>query len=139
MAEDTIPTMKVLVEAHKGPIIINASDFDPAKHTKFDEDDINGQLDLDGKDGAGGSIDELDKLTVPKLKELAEAETIDLGDNTKSADIKTAIREARATKEAAAALEAGEGAEGAADGNGEGAEGEAAASEGWGDQGAADA
>lgn len=40
----------------------------------------------------------LDDLTVPELKALAEAETIDLGDATKKADIIAAIELAREEK-----------------------------------------
>lgn len=58
-------------------------------------------LDLDDKDGPGGSIDALDKLKVPDLKALAAREGIDLGDATKSNEIKAAIRQARAEKAAA--------------------------------------
>lgn len=66
-------------------------------------------LDLDKTGGKGGSIDELDGMTVPALKALAETETIDLGEAKKSPDIKKAIRDARAAKAAAAAAAAGDG------------------------------
>lgn len=56
--------------------------------------------DNDGDKKPGGSIDELDQMTVAALKRLAAAETIDLGEATKSDDIKKAIRAARASKAA---------------------------------------
>ncbi len=47
----------------------------------------------------GDASDELAKLSVAKLKDLAEAEGIDLGDATKKADIISAIELAREAKQ----------------------------------------
>lgn len=53
-----------------------------------------GWFDIDGDDDDKG----LAGMTVPDLKALAEAEEIDLGDNTKKADIIAAIELAREAK-----------------------------------------
>lgn len=52
--------------------------------------------------------DDLKGVSVSNLKKIAEAETIDLGEATKSADIKSAIRAARVAKAAAAGDEGDE-------------------------------
>lgn len=49
---------------------------------------------------AASGADELDGLTVPKLRELAAAETLDLGGATTRPDIIAAIRAAREAKRA---------------------------------------
>lgn len=48
--------------------------------------------------GNDGAEDDLVGKTVPELKAVAEAETIDLGENTKKDDILSAIRAARVAK-----------------------------------------
>lgn len=52
-------------------------------------------LDHDGDGEAGGSVDELDQMTVAELKAVAEKEEVDLTDVTKKADIIAAIRAGR--------------------------------------------
>lgn len=75
---DLIPTIRVKRDGPKGYHIINASDFDPAKHEAYDA-----AADTDNVD--------LHKMKVEELKALAADRLVDLGDNTKKADIIAAL------------------------------------------------
>lgn len=55
-------------------------------------------LNADGVGGMGGSIDELDQMKAPALKELANRDGVDLMGATKRADIIEAIRLHREAK-----------------------------------------
>lgn len=59
--------------------------------------DANGTIDEDFEDVTGAARDDLDQLTVPELRTLAEANEVDLGTATKKADIVDVLREAGVT------------------------------------------
>lgn len=73
------------------PLTLDQGEFDRLKALGLVE-----KATTKGKGTAPQPVDDLDEKSVADLRELAAAETVDLGEATKKADVITAIRAARA-------------------------------------------